>query len=131
MNNQNQSQYAPNNHPKNQVPNQSYPQTHGTNQNQGRSQLIDKGRVVVAVDKYPETNNGQPVFIPGTQMPKLKNKWMTIGEATKWQHPEGNITVSEKIYLQPVNCQNAYFEQKTFWDSESQQNGQGQGNYRG
>ncbi|UUO22850.1 hypothetical protein FGD67_06350 [Colwellia sp. M166] len=126
MNNQNQSQYAPKNHPQAHGTNQSY-----APQNQARSQVIDKGRVVAAVDKFPETINGQPVFIPGTQTPKLKNKWMAIGEATKWQHPDGNISIREKIYLKPVNCQNTYFEQKTFWDSESNQNGQGQGSYRG
>lgn len=95
-------------------------------QNQ-QSQLIDRGRVVVAVDQYPEKINGQVQMVAGPngqQIPKMKNKYMTIGEATKWQQPDGRITESEKIYLKPVNCQNNYYEQRTFWESQDQQNGQ-------
>lgn len=85
------------------------------------SQVIDKGRIVVAVDQYPEKVNGQVVFIQGTQTPKMKNKWMAVGEATKWSHADGSVSTNEKIYLKPVNCQGAFYEQKTFWDSEQQQ----------
>jgi hypothetical protein len=85
------------------------------------SQVIDKGRIVVAVDQYPEKINGQAVFIQGTQTPKMKNKWMAVGEATKWRHGDGSVSTNEKIYLKPVNCQGAFYEQKTFWDSEQQQ----------
>ena len=131
MNNQNQSNFAPQNHQQNtnQVPmqQQGYPQQ---NQNTG-TQVIDKGRIVVAVEQYPEKVNGQVVFVPNTQIPKMKNKWMTVGEATKFQHGDGRISESRKIYLQPVAVLNAFYEEKTFWDSESNQNNNGQGNYRG
>lgn len=85
------------------------------------SQVIDKGRIVIAVDQYPERVNGQVVFIQGTQTPKMKNKWMAIGEATKWQHADSSVSITERVYLQPVSCQGAFYEQKTFWDSEQQQ----------
>ena len=45
------------------------------NNNQG-TQVIDKGRIVVAVEKYPVKENGQLVLVPGTQTPKTKkNGW--------------------------------------------------------
>ena len=100
------------------------------------SQVIDKGRIVVAVDQFPEKVNGQVVMIQGTNQPKMKNKWMTVGEATKWQHQDGGISETRKIYLQPVSVNGAFYEEKTFWDSESnqnqahQQNNQQQGGYQ-
>ena len=90
------------------------------------AQVIDKGRIVAAVDKFPAKENGQPLFNnDGT--PKLKNKWMAIGEATRWRNDDGSEHVTEKVYLTPIGVQSTYFEQKTFWDSQSQQNGQSQG----
>jgi len=84
------------------------------------SNVIDKGRIVAAVDQYPEKVNGQVVMIQGSNQPKMKNKWMAIGEATKWQHQDGSISESRKVYLQPVSTKGAFFEEKTFWDSEQQ-----------
>jgi hypothetical protein len=81
------------------------------------SQVIDKGRIVAAVDKYQERQNGQPVLDQNNN-PKFKNKWMAIGEATKWRNDDGSEHVTEKVYLTPVNVQGAYFEQRTFWDSQ-------------
>ena len=99
------------------------------NNNQG-TQVIDKGRIVVAVEKYPVKENGQLVLVPGTQTPKTKKKWMAVGEATKFQNSDGSISEVRKIYLQPVVVMNNFFEEKTFWDSESQQNApQPQGGY--
>jgi hypothetical protein len=109
--------------------NQNQNQNQNYNQNQG-TQVIDKGRIVVAVEKYPIKENGQLVMVPGTQTPKTKNKWMAVGEATKFKHSDGRISEVRKIYLQPVVVMNNYFEEKTFWDSESQQNGQQQGGYQ-
>jgi hypothetical protein len=103
--------------------NQNYSQNQNQNQNQNQgTQVIDKGRIVVGVEKYPVKENGQLVMIPGTQTPKTKNKWMAVGEATKFRHSDGSISESRKIYLQPVVVMNNFFEEKTFWDSESQQN---------
>lgn len=97
-------------------------QNYNNNQQGGQSsQVIDRGNVVVVVDKYPEKINGQVVLILGTQNPKMKKKWMTIGEATKWRQPDGSESTTEKIYLQPVVCLGTYYEQKTFWDSQRQQ----------
>lgn len=89
------------------------------------SQVIDKGRIVAAVDKYPEKQNGQPV-LDQYNNPKFKNKWMAIGEATKWRNDDGSEHTTEKIYLKPVNVNGAYFEQRTFWDSQDNQNRQSQ-----
>jgi hypothetical protein len=86
------------------------------------SQVIDKGRIVVAVDQFPEKVNGQVVMVQGTNQPKMKNKWMAVGEVTKWQHQDGGISETRKIYLQPVSVSGAFYEEKTFWDSESNQN---------
>ena len=111
--------------------NQNYNQNQNPNQNQG-TQVIDKGRIVCAVEKYPVKENGQVVTIPGTMTPKTKNKWMAIGEATKFKHADGRISEQRKIYLQPVAVMNNFYEENTFWDSENQQNqsqGQPQGGY--
>lgn len=85
------------------------------------AQLIDKGRVVAGVDKYQEKLNGQSVLDQNGQ-PKYKTKWMAVGECTKWQGDDGSVYESEKIYLQPVSVNGQYFEQRKFWDSESNQN---------
>ncbi len=100
--------------------NQNYNQNQNQNQNQG-TQVIDKGRIVAAVEKYPVKENGQLVMIPGTQTPKTRNKWMAIGEATKFRHSDGSISESRKIYLQPVAVMNNFYEENTFWDSDNQQ----------
>ena len=81
-------------------------------------QVIDKGRIVAAVDKYQDKENGQPMFNQDNT-PKMKNKWMAIGEVTKWSNDDGSESVTTKIYLQPVNTSGNFFEQKTFWDSEN------------
>jgi hypothetical protein len=98
------------------------------------SQVIDKGRIVAAVDKYAEKQNGQPVLDHNNNQ-KFKNKWMAIGEATKWRNDDGSEYTTEKIYLKPVSVSGAYFEQRTFWDSQDAQNsnqntGQSQGGFQ-
>lgn len=81
------------------------------------SQLIDKGRVVVGVSQYQEKINGQPQFNQD-QTPKMKTKWMTVGECTKWQGDDGSIYESEEIYLKPVSVSGDSYRQRRFWDSE-------------
>ncbi len=81
-------------------------------------QVIDKGRIVAAVDKYQDKENGQPVFNQDNT-PKMKNKWMAIGEATKWRNDDGSESTTRKIYLTPVSIQGSFYEEKTFWDSEN------------
>lgn len=110
-----------NNNQNNFKSNNQAQQSNAHQQNQG-SQVIDKGRIVAVVDKYPEKLNGQPVLNQYNQ-PKMKNKWMAIGEATKFRHSDGSISEQRKIYLQPVSVLDSYFEEKTFWDSEQQQQG--------
>ena len=88
-------------------------------------QLVDKGRVVAEVGSYPEKINGQPQFNQDGSA-KMKTKWMTIGECTKWQGDDGSIYETEDIYLRPVSVNGDSFKQRRFWDSE-QQNNQQQG----
>ena len=84
------------------------------------AQVIDKGRIVAAVDQYPVKENGQPQFHQDGS-PKMKNKWMAIGEATKWQNNDGSVSETRKVYLQPVSVGGNYFEERTFWDGENTQ----------
>ncbi len=83
-------------------------------------QILDKGRIVVSVDKYQDKQNGQ-LQTNQDGSPKMKNKWMAIGEATKWSNDDGTETETRKVYLTPVNVQGAFYEEKTFWDSENPQ----------
>lgn len=84
------------------------------------AQLVDKGRIVAGVEKYQSKTNGQP-DVDQYGNPKMKTKWMTIGECIKWQGDDGSVYDSEKIYLQPVNVSGNYYETRKFWDSESAQ----------
>lgn len=84
------------------------------------AQLIDKGRVVAGVAEYQEKLNGQPQFNQDNT-PKMKTKWMTIGECTKWQGDDGSIFERERIYLKPVSVDGDSYEQRRFWDSENNQ----------
>jgi hypothetical protein len=76
------------------------------------NQPLDKGRYVAVVEQYQSRELDQ-----GGQ-PKMKNKYLTIGEATKWPGQNGSPDyVSIKQYLNPpkLPC-----ETKIFWDSEQQ-----------
>lgn len=77
------------------------------------NQPLDKGRLMAVVDTYQSKEldqNGQP---------KVKNKYMAIGELTRWPSDNGGSYVSVTQYLSPpkLPC-----ELKEFWDSEQQQN---------
>lgn len=86
-------------------------------------QVIDRGAIMAAVDQYPSKDqSGNPEFNTDGS-PKMRNKWMKIGESTKWQNDDGTTSVNEKVYLTPVNLNAPYYETKTFWDSEKQQQG--------
>ena len=88
-------------------------------------QVIDKGRIVAAVDKYQDKDktSGQ-LLLNNDGSAKMKNKWMAIGEVTKWSNDDGSESVTTRIYLQPINVMGVFYEQKTFWDSESTNNAQ-------
>lgn len=93
------------------------------------AQLIDKGRIVASVEKYQSKTNGQP-DVDQYGNPKMKDKWMAIGECTKWQGDDGSVFDREKVYLQPVNVNGSFFETRKFWDSENN-NQQPQQGYQG
>ncbi len=82
---------------------------------------LEKGRICVSVERFPKKENGQNVLDQaGNQV--FGNKYMQIGEATKWQRDNGSVQVSEKIYLRTLT--DGPYEQVTFWDSEKTQNQQ-------
>lgn len=76
---------------------------------------IDKGRVVFAAEKYPSNemdNNGQP---------KMKNRYATIGRATKWPGDNGGLDrVELEIDSIPIGATGPV-KALVFWDSEQQQ----------
>jgi len=82
------------------------------------NQPLDRGRICVSVDRFAKKENGQNVVDQaGNQV--FKNKFMQIGEATKWQRDNGSIQVQQKIYLRLLT--NEVHEQLIFWDSEKNQ----------
>jgi len=87
------------------------------------SQLLDKGRIVAAVSEYQAKENGQPL-VNQDGSPKMKSKWMAIGELTKWQGDNGEF-VKREVFLQPLVS--GSYETREYWDSENnqQQNNQG------
>lgn len=82
--------------------------------------VIDKGRIVAAVEYYQAKENGQPLWNQDNT-PKMKPKWMAIGECTKWMGDNGEF-VTRKIYLDVRNP--GHYETREYWDSENQNNDQ-------
>ncbi len=79
---------------------------------------IDKGRAVTIIEKYEskETDqNGQP---------KMKNRYGTVGRATKWAGENGrgdNIEID--LEMLPVGA-SGKVKINIFWDSDNQDNQQ-------
>ncbi|MAD77631.1 MAG: hypothetical protein CML20_23155 [Rheinheimera sp.] len=71
---------------------------------------LDKGRVACIAEKYQQGNT-------------TKNRYATLGRATKW--PSSNQGGSESVEIEldtmPINHQGP-LKLYIFWDSESQQN---------
>ena len=71
---------------------------------------LDKGRVACIAEKYQQGNT-------------TKNRYATLGRATKW--PSNNQGGSESVEIEldtmPINHQGP-FKLYIFWDSENQQN---------
>ncbi|WP_193050144.1 hypothetical protein [Pseudoalteromonas undina] len=71
---------------------------------------LDKGRVACIAEKYQQGNT-------------TKNRYATLGRATKW--PSNNQGGSESVEIEldtmPINQQGP-LKLYIFWDSESQQN---------
>jgi hypothetical protein len=113
-------------------------QYQGQNQNQAqpqRNQPIDKGRAAIVAERYQVGNN------------QTKNRYATIGRATKWPSQNGESVELEldtmpightgplKVYIfwdsqennqstQPMNNQAGNY------NNQSQQNAQAQGQYQ-
>ena len=78
------------------------------------NQPLDKGRLVAVVEKYPSRTE----FDQNNQ-PKMKNKYMAIGEVTRWPNDQGGHYDTIKQYLNPPHLP---CETRIFWDSESNNN---------
>jgi hypothetical protein len=91
------------------------------------NQPLDKGRLVAVVDQYQARENGQLLYNQDSS-PKMKNKYMAIGEVTKWPDDQGGDYTTIKQFLNPptLPC-----ETRIFWDSQDQQQTQGRGQQQG
>jgi uncharacterized membrane protein YgcG len=78
------------------------------------NQPIDKGRVVVIAEKYQSGND-------------MKNRYATVGRATKWPPNQGSNTenVDIEIDTMPINPEPGPVKMYIFWDSDSNQNSNG------
>ncbi len=71
---------------------------------------LDKGRVACIAEKYQQGNT-------------TKNRYATLGRATKWpsNNQGGSESVEVELDTMPINHQGP-LKLYIFWDSESQQN---------
>lgn len=104
--------------------------------NQQNNAPIDKGRVSVIIEKYQtnqvDQNTGQPI---------IKNRYATVGRATKWQPQQQGQQprIDIEVDTLPVGAV-APIKLFIFWDSEQNNNqapqqtggyqGQQQGGYQ-
>lgn len=115
MQNQSQSQNFQNQGQ--QSPNQGGFSNQGQSQGQQQQNArpIDKGRVVVVVERYP---TGQPDQQGNRQM---KNRYATVGRATLWPNKQNSNMPNIEFELDTIPLGAASpLKLYTFWDSESQ-----------
>lgn len=84
--------------------------------NYQNNQPLDKGRVAFVADTYQTRQMGQ------NNQPVMKNRYATLGRATKWAGQQGE-NIELEIDAMPVN-QKGPLKLVIFWDSQSQQNQQ-------
>lgn len=97
--------------------------------NQQNNAPIDKGRVSVIIEKYQtnqvDQNTGQPI---------IKNRYATVGRATKWQPQQQGQQprIDIEVDTLPVGAV-APIKLFIFWDSEQNNNQSPQqtGGYQG
>lgn len=97
--------------------------------NQQSNAPIDKGRVSVIIEKYQtnqvDQNTGQPI---------MKNRYATVGRATKWQPQQQGQQPRVDIEIDTLTVGAvAPIKLFIFWDSEQQNNNapQQQGGFQG
>lgn len=81
--------------------------------NNGR-QPLDQGRVVFIAEKYQSRD-----IDPQTNQPKVKNRYATVGRATKWPKDGGGENIQIQIDTVPLGHTGS-LELFIFWDSEQQ-----------
>lgn len=100
------------------------PQQQG-GQHQQSNQPIDKGYLKVVIGQYHKKQNGQLLYKQGTNEPVLGNKYMTIGEVTRWPSQGGGHYDDLELYpgftVLEINK-----KARIFWDSQNQQPAQNQ-----
>lgn len=96
------------------------------NQNQNQQQTnrpLDKGFIKVVVDQFVKKVNGQTVLHQGTTNPVMSNKYVTIGEVTRWPSEQGGSYDNVEFYpgftILDLNKHG-----RIFWDSQSQNQNQ-------
>lgn len=86
------------------------------NQNHNPNRPIDKGRLVFIAEQYPSNERGF------NNQPKMKNRYATIGRATKWL-TNGVEEVQLELDSMPIGASGSV-KMFVFWDSQQNQNNQ-------
>ncbi|WP_337843553.1 hypothetical protein [Rheinheimera sp.] len=81
---------------------------------------LDKGLLRVVIGQYPKKENGQQVY--NGNKPVMANKYMTIGEVTRWPGENGGSYDSVEFYP-GFTILDTNKEGRIFWDSQNQQGG--------
>lgn len=88
------------------------------NQNQ-TTYPLDKGLLRVVIGQYPKKEHGQQVY--SANKPVMANKYMTIGEVTRWPSENGGYYDSVELYP-GFTILDTNKEGRIFWESQNQQN---------
>lgn len=79
---------------------------------------LDKGLLRVVIGQYPKKENGQQVY--NGNKPVMANKYMTIGEVTRWPGENGGSYDSVELYP-GFTILDSNKEGRIFWESQNQQ----------
>ena len=83
------------------------------------NQPLDKGRVAYVADRYQTSELDQQ------GQPKMKNRYASLGRATKWPKDGGGENIEIELDSVPVGATGTV-KMVIFWDSQDQNNQQGQ-----
>jgi hypothetical protein len=79
---------------------------------------LDKGFIKVIVDQFPKKINGQLVLQQGTNNPVMQNKYVAIGEVTRW--PADNNSYYDSVEFYPgFTVLDINRNGRIFWDSQN------------
>lgn len=83
------------------------------NNSQQYNSPVDKGRIAFIAETYPNKQQGQG-------QPQFKNRYATMGRATKWQNQQGE-SIELELDSIPVGA-NGPVKMFIFWDSQNPNN---------